>query len=419
MPALLISLIFLLYFALLVIWVPLLWPAFRLTGGARIWLLIVTAAGLFALLHEIWMLFGTPTEIWFESLMIGIALACLYVSAAAIMFRAKWRRSAASLALALVLIGGGMAYGWLSIDREFQRFTEIYNARDALMFEAKFRDPDTYESYFGPFNAAPGDHPTGHWQAQDHPCYSRLIINAEGRAWLFYRCDGTECHFGPQGTGMQRIGDGTKRRWEVTLGECMGGNVAVRITEEDADRLSVEIKGQTVVFAKAPPPVNAAPAGVSLVFLGPFADVACQGQHARVRQIWLWQEDGQLYAVGIFSTLLVGERADYVSPVLMGAGVKDGDGWSFQWEQYWRSWKASIALKGTDAILTLERDGHRPERIVLKGKSVFQDEVIDLAPLTTRADWEHWFNIVLVHHYSSADIPPCPPDNAELSGQTP
>ena len=37
----------------------------------------------------------------------------------------------------------------------------------------------------------------------------------------------------------------------------------------------------------------------------------------------------------------------------------------------------------------------------------FRDEAIALAPLTSKADWDHWFEIMLVGHFSAADIPAC------------
>jgi hypothetical protein len=38
---------------------------------------------------------------------------------------------------------------------------------------------------------------------------------------------------------------------------------------------------------------------------------------------------------------------------------------------------------------------------------VFRDEVIALAPLTSKADWDHWFEIMLVGHFTAGDVPGC------------
>ena len=91
----------------------------------------------------------------------------------------------------------------------------------------------------------------------------------------------------------------------------------------------------------------------------------------------------------------------------MGDAVMDGERWSFAWSRDGRSGTASIALTGADAQLALTLDGRPEERAVLTRQAVFRDEAIELAPLTTKADWDHWFDIVLVGHFSSGDVPAC------------
>jgi len=46
---------YLLYWGLLVAWVLLLWPAFRVKGAVRLWLLVVIAAGVVAFVYETYM----------------------------------------------------------------------------------------------------------------------------------------------------------------------------------------------------------------------------------------------------------------------------------------------------------------------------------------------------------------------------
>ena len=109
----------------------------------------------------------------------------------------------------------------------------------------------------------------------------------------------------------------------------------------------------------------------------------------------------------VFATLLGGTHAGFVSPILLGEGAGGGDSWSFEWRRNGRSWRASIALEGPDAMLTLERDGVPAASAALGRDAVFRDEAIELAPLTSKADWDHWFDVVLVGHFSSGDIPAC------------
>ena len=159
-------------------------------------------------------------------------------------------------------------------------------------------------------------------------------------------------------------------------------------------------------FSKAPPPIAAHRARRTLAFLGRFAALQCRGNHAKIDQLWLWRDDGGLLAVGIFSVLLTGRRADFVSPEVMGRGSKDGEGWKFQWRRG-KSWDASLAIEGDKVILNRTRSGRKPDRTVLERRTIFTDEAIDLAPLTTAKDWAHWFAVVFTGHFTSGDIPAC------------
>ncbi len=179
---------YLLYCGLLVIWLPLLWPMFRLKGGARLWLLIVIVAGIAALIYEIRMFLWSLAAIRLDILVISMALVCLYGSAVALLFFKHWRRAAALLAIVLVLIGSGMSYKWILVGRESQRLGEVFQESNRLLFQAKFRNPEIYENYFGPFTGASGGYPTGHWRVEGRSHFTRLIINAQGRVWLFYQC---------------------------------------------------------------------------------------------------------------------------------------------------------------------------------------------------------------------------------------
>ena len=396
-----------LYFALLVVWLPLLWSALRLGGWSRAWLLVVAAAGLLATGHEIRTLLGTVSAIRLDIPLIAIALGVLYASAATVLFRAAWRKSAAALIAALVMAGGGMTYSWVEAGRESERLTEVFDERNALLFEARFRDFDTYANYFETFDARPTFFPAGHWEDQGQGYFSRLIVNPQGHVWAFYRYGDTECTYRSVDTGLEAVGDPAEKQWDVTLDPRVGAPVTVRIAQPAPDRLTIEGRGQPSTFTKTLPPIDPVPVRRSLIYLGAFSAVDCRGQHARVHQLWLWQEAMRLYAVGIFATLLSGRRAGFVSPVLLGDSVVDGERWSFAWSRDGRSGTASIALIGADAQLALALDGRPEERAVLAREPVFRDEAIELAPLTGKADWDHWFDIVLVSHFSSGDVPAC------------
>lgn len=399
-----------LYWGLLVVWAPLLWPMLRLKGGARIWLVVVIAAGVVALIYEIRMFLFSTAAIRLDILLISVVLVCLYASAAVVLFSRRWWWAAAALAVVIVSIGGGLSYQWVQAGRESQRLGEIFRESNRLLFRAKFQSPESYQRYFGPFAGTAASHPIGHWRVVERAHFTRLIINAAGRVWLFYQCQAdAECHHGPDGSGLRASGDHAGR-WQASLAPPVGAPIDITITQTDPGTLAVAVQGQRLRLGGAPPPIEPTPAPQSLRFLGPFARIDCLRQYATIRQVWLWQDGARRYAVGIFSTLPAGRRNDFVSPVVLGEGVSEDDGWRFTWARDGRSGTAVIGLDGAEAILTLEQDGRDLEDAdgaVLKPGAIFDDERINLAPRTSHRDWRHWFDTVLVGHFVSGDVPAC------------
>lgn len=400
----------LLYYALLVLWLPLLWPALQLYGWKRRWLLSVAGVGLLAAVSEVWQTVQAVNAIRLDALLFSAVLTLLYASAVVVLYGAFRRRFAVALGVALALIAGGMTYQWVMAGREGKRLTAAFDARNALLFRAKFRDQATYDGYFGPFPPDSPTQPSGHWQVAAGPShFTRLIVNGEGRAWLFYRCGETECAFGPTGAGLQRGVDAVRAEigWQTVLRPSIGDALPVRLVRDGMDGMRVEARGQAVAFVKAPPPIEPNAPAKALEFLGSFAAAECLGAHARVRQLWLWQGEGRMLAVGIFQTLLAGQRAHFVLPVVLGEGRKSGDGWAFAWQRDGRPSTATIAVTDAGASLALAEIDRAPEQATLARTAIFRDEAIDLAPLTGAADWRYWFAGVFVASFFSADIPPC------------
>ncbi|MDX1485616.1 MAG: hypothetical protein R3229_14170 [Alphaproteobacteria bacterium] len=395
-----------LYYALLILWVPLLWPALRSAGGARVWLLVVATAGALATAHEIRMVFWTREAIRVDIFLLTIALGALYVSAAVVLFVAGARRWASALGLALAVIGAGTAYEWVALGRESARLTANFHARNALLFEARFRDRETYAEVFGPLEGPRRDLPLGHWRAEEGSRLTRLVVNGEGRAWLFYRCGETECAIGPGGGALKPTA-ADPDRWQAALEPRVGAPWTVDIARSGPDRLTVAAKGAPVPMFKAPPPI-APPAGRrELSFLGRFANLRCTGQHAVIRQLWLWRDGERLHGVGIFVTKVAGRHARFVSPMVMGEGTREGAGWRFRWQREGRPHSALVSIDGEAVGLELTRPRLPVERSVLGPKPVFADEAVGLAPLTSRADWARWFRVVLTGHFTSGDVPAC------------
>jgi hypothetical protein len=399
-----------LYYALLVLWLLLLVPAIRVAGGARILLWLTIGLGILAVAHEVRMTFFTPEAIRIDIFLITVILGGLYAVAATQLFQRGWRRTAGALGVALGVIVLGMGYEIVQTGREGARLTANFNARNALLFEAKFRDRETYERVFGPFAARDDtDLPIGHWKAGDRAPYPRLIVNARGQAWLFYRCTDTECAVGPDGTPLVPASTGAdaKASWQAELAPRVGAPWPVRINRTGPKSLRIETKGKSVDMTRMPPPIPTIVKPKRLEYLGRFAAITCIRAHADVRQLWLWRDGKRLFAVGVFRILLHGRKADFVTPVVLGKGKKEGAGWRFEWRREARAYAALIDIAGDKVTLTLTRPGRGPERATLADKPVFSDAAIELAPLSSPEDWEHWFKVVLMVHFTSGHVPPC------------
>jgi len=395
------------YYALLAIWPLLLLPALKLPGWPRAWLCLVACAGLLASVHEFRMVYGTTSAIRLDIPLIAIALTFLYLTAAALLFARGWRWSAAILGLVVALIAGAIAYLWIDATRETKRLSEVFEVRNALVFKAKFRNPDIYNSYFGMTDGAASVFPVGHWEARGGGYFSRLIVNPQGRVWAFFPCGETECDYRSAAPGMQPNGDPPKRQWNLTLKPSTGLPVAVRIAQPDPQHLTIEGRGQPTTFTKSPPPVGPAPIGEPLKYLGRFIQMQCRGNHADVRQLWLWREATRLYAVGIFAPLVHGRMNPIVQPILLGSLDSQDGAWSFAWARNGRSWTATIVLEGSKPTVTLTRKGKAATQVALEPGAIFYDEMIELAPLTGKADWDHWFEMIMVGHFSSGEVPAC------------
>ncbi len=414
----------LLYYALLAVWPLLLWPAWRLKGWSRGWLIVTVIAGALGIANEVRVLAGPPAAIRLDVVAISVVLGVLYTGAAAVLLLGRRRKLAAVMGVAIVAIGGGMSYSWIEAGRQGDRLTRVFYDGQALLFEARFRSPETYAAHFRMADARPTLGPVGHWAAPvghwaaqgDGGYFTRLIVNPEGRAWAFYPCGRssplTECMYHSADPGVRPVGEAAERRWDIAFVSPSGSPFAtVRIAQTDPDLLTLEGMGEPATFVKTPPPFGPAPGPAALSYLGSFVQIECRGPSAALRQLWLWREDERLYAVGFFGTLPAGERANFVMPTVIGEGARRGDGWSFEWQQGRLGWSAVVTLDDTgddpNASLTLTRGSEVLAEVTLTREAVIRDEAIELAPLTGKANWDHWFDIVLTAHFSSGDVPAC------------
>lgn len=402
-----------LYFSLLVFWIALIPPGWRLSGGPRLIVFMAVGIGLVAAIYEALMIFvimpGMSGPIRVDILLIVPTLWGVYTVAVGVLVWVRRTKGTITLAVLLALIGFGVAGQWITMNRYTDNLRATNQERTTLLFEAKFRSLDAYHSYFGAFDGQNPESPAaqlvGHWEGPGDSYFTRLIVNAEGDAWLFYLCDASKCHYR---TKEARLSPGENGSWRANLSAYAIQDLPISITAEGIGRLSVDLGERRFSFTKALPPIDPSPAPEALTYLGPFSAHSCRRQHADVRQVWLWQEGARLYALGVFAPLVGGTTARFISPVIMGVSESEGGTWRFEWDtDDWRSGSAQITLTDQGADLLLEQKNRPAVEISLTRGAIIEDESITLASRTNGQDWQHWFDVAFVGHFVSGDIPAC------------
>ena len=393
------------YLSLLVIWLLFVAPAVAPSHRARGWSRAAAGLGLAAALWESVMAFvWGPAAIRIDIFVLFALLAAVYLLASRSLVRTSWRRTgltAGGLTLVAALaFGGAMA----QIGGEMARNRELHEEGNRLLFAAKFADQAAYDAYFGATTEATGGVPAGHWTGEGAWAFTRLVVGGDDRAYLFVRCGDTEteCLFGP-GAPLEPRGDGF-------AAELVWRGVGQRALELDAaegDTLAMRLDGKPYRLRRTPPPLLGLPRGERLTYLGAFSGTDPIRQHVRVAQLWLWRGDEGLFAVGIFSILLPGRHEEFVSPIVLGRGIPEGDAWRFTWTHWEETGEAIVRLGAQDVVVELTRLGRRDPwpPLRLTPRAIFRDEAIELASRRSAADWQHWMDTVLHAHFSSGDIP--------------
>ena len=396
-----------LYLILLGLWLPLLWPVLRTKGGLRLWLLLVIALGLVASTYEarLWLRPAEPirVDIFFG----GPFLAGLFAVTALLLFLARWRRFATVYGLAILTLCGASVFAWWVIEREHERFVE----GRALVAQAGFRSQQTYDQRFGPFAPAVQGLPVGHWQPEEEESFaSRLIINGQGRVWLYRSFRGVETLDLTSGRSVLQRQEGDGTTWTAELGfyDSAYSRRTVTVVWQDAEHLTLSMRGLPANFTRTPPPIRAAPERQDLRYLGSFGAVECDGRRIDLAQTWLWRDEARLYAVGVLQVFSQGQQTSVTMPMVWGAASERDGVWRFAWEGLRGDTDAGVTL-GEDQIVMTVRQGTWPERQLRlsRGRGFLAGDMVDLAPLTSAEDWQHWFSIVPLGNFVTGQPPAC------------
>ncbi len=400
--------LYFLYLVLLGLWPPLLWPALRAKGGLSLWLLVVVGLGLAASLHEARLWFGSGEPIRVDILVIAPLLGVVYAIATVFLFRARWRRFAATYGAALVLLWAVATILWQVERREQARFLEGL----VLVAQAGFRSPQVYDEHYGPFALAPEGLPAGHWLSDGDPLATRLIINAQGRVWLFRRLREAETLDFVSATNLRPAEGGDGTTWTGALTEARPTISLpprpVTVMRLGTTQLTLTFRDRPVAFAKAPPPIDPAPRTDRLSYLGSFGHIDCGPSRVEIVQLWLWRDRDGLYAVGATRPFAKGPPLRFARPMVLGTGASEGNAWIFDWEGARGASRARLTLEAEHLDLVL-KEGNRPERRLRlrRGEGPLGGDMIDLAPRSDAEAWQHWFDRVPRGNRLSAEMPEC------------
>lgn len=183
--------------------------------------------------------------------------------------------------------------------------------RPSLIYEAQFRNPDTFRNFFGSLD---GNHDprAGHYEAADARSWtSRVIINSDGHFWLLFKCyERVECVFAEADLADKPLPGSFKAR--TTTGRT--DELVVSAWSQDRLTLSIEPNRGTDTFVRAPVPYRAPAATPGAVaYLGAFAQTRVQRDVLYLVQLWLWQSGDRWLAYFVRTNARCGSTNDFVS----------------------------------------------------------------------------------------------------------
>lgn len=301
--------------------------------------------------------------------------------------RGRLAKVASVLLLALSLPTLGVfAQGMWKSGKELVRL----NARPALIFEAQFRNPETFRNFFG--NIDNTDDPrVGHFRAADPTAFpSRVIINDRGHFWLMFKCDtNVECIFLQADVGATPL----PATFKAQPGSGPPHDVVVSAWSPDRFTLAFAPAG-SFAFVRAPvsyrEPV-AAPGKVT--FHGAFSQARIDRDYIHLVQMWVWQSGDRWLAYYVRQNAACGSTNDFVfASAYEGTPVSDQisfksvrGGQNLEYFQIRQPQPADDQIDGQ-----IFYNGSFLQTIAARKRSILRSPVYESAPLTDfeiTADW--------------------------------
>lgn len=312
-------------------------------GAKPLAVLLVFAINLFFMLYEAYMTF-----VWSKTVVAPIrvdifgviiilvvlntltSLAIWFVQPAAAGL-VRSRRIEKAMALVLMAVSVNAAVGLARVFRAGGKATQTMLAATQLEFQTKFQDAVTVRRYFGDLGADSREW-AGHYAAEPKAggWLTRLVINTDGKVWLFFTCDPkTECvYVEGEDAALRR----SSRSIRVAGLKPRAGiwTASLDLERQTEDRLGVSLimgnadspnakawepSTKHLIFVRTPPPSfpRTVSADDSVEYLGVFSNGDVQGDTLYAIQVWLWRSDHELFGRYLRRGLQLGSKVDFVS----------------------------------------------------------------------------------------------------------
>ena len=275
------------------------------------------------------------------------------------------------------------------------------NARPALIFEAQFRNPQTFKNFFGNIDVS-NDPRVGHFRAEDPKSWaSRVIVNDQRHFWLFFKCgENVECVYSQANIGEITLPKTFKAQSETGLTQ----EVVVSAWSRDRFTLSFSPQG-SYTFVRAPLSYNetiSAPGKVS--FHGSFSQLRIDRDYIYLIQIWLWQSGDRWVAYYVRRNAQCGSVNDFVSASAYEGKPRGGQIYftSATGDEKIEEFQIKVPSSASDQI-----DGHifyngKPlEEATLKRGSILYSPIYESAPTSDFDLTTDWLKTVSMGYFMS------------------
>jgi len=298
------------------------------------------------------------------------------------------RRGALAKAASVVLIASCLPTlavflrGMWAVNRDMARLDQ----RPALIFEAQFRNPQTFRSFFGDIETG-RETRAGHFRAETTDgALSRAIINDHGHMWLLMTC----------GANVECVHS------EADLS-------TIRFSAWTPDRFTLSVSAAiTQTFVRAPVPYHeAAAVPATVTFVGTFSQTRRDRDYVYLVQAWLWRSGDRWLAYYTRRNAQCGSTNDFVvaSPYI---GKAIGEEVFFDPTDGGNPIETFHIMAAASPADRIDGEvvysGHPLEKIALDRRAVLRSPIYDSAPIVDFDATVAWLSIVSMGYFMTWQV---------------